>query len=57
MLKFQKKLTKQIFRVFPPPFPQKNQNGSVAAILNFSKTLKKSPAHLHIMGNAIVKFE
>ena len=29
----------------------------VAAILNFSKTLKKSPAHLHIMGNVIVKFE
>ena len=29
----------------------------MAVILNFSKTLKKSPAHLHIMGNVIVKFE
>ena len=29
----------------------------MAAILNFSKTLKKSPAHLHIVGNVIVKFE
>ena len=28
----------------------------MAAILNFSKTLKKSPAHLHIVGNVIVKF-
>ena len=30
---------------------------SMAAILNFSKTLKKSLAHLHIVGNVIVKFE
>ena len=29
----------------------------MAAILNFSKTLKKSLAHLHIVGNVIVKFE
>ena len=29
----------------------------VAAILSFSKTFKKSPAHLRIMGNVIVKFE
>ena len=29
----------------------------MAAILNISKTLKKSPAHLHIVGNVIVKFE
>ena len=29
----------------------------MAAILNFSKTLKKSLAHLHIMENVIVKFE
>ena len=30
---------------------------SMAAILNFSETLKKSPAHLHIVGNVTVKFE
>ena len=29
----------------------------MAAILNFSKTLKKSPAYLYIVGNVIVKFE
>ena len=29
----------------------------MVAILNFSETLKKSPLHLHIMGNVIVKFE
>ena len=29
----------------------------MAAILNFNKTLKKSLAHLHIVGNVIVKFE
>ena len=29
----------------------------LTAILNFSKTLKKSPAHLHMVGNVIVKFE
>ena len=29
----------------------------MAAILNFSKTLKKLLAHLHIVGNVIVKFE
>ena len=29
----------------------------MAAILNFSKTLKKSPAHLNIVGNVIIKFE
>ena len=29
----------------------------MVAILNFSKTLDKSPAHLHIVGNVIVKFE
>ena len=28
----------------------------MAAILNFSKTLKKSPAHLHMVGNVIVQF-
>ena len=28
----------------------------MAAILNFSETLKKSPAHPHIVGNVIVKF-
>ena len=27
------------------------------AILNFSKTLKMSPAHIHMVGNVIVKFE
>ena len=27
------------------------------AILNFGKTFKQSPAHLHIVGNVIVKFE
>ena len=37
--------------------PLKNQSWSMAAILNFSKTLKKSPADLHTMGNVIVKFE
>ena len=37
--------------------PQKNWGWYVAAILNFIKNLKKTPAHLHIMGNAIVKFE
>ena len=30
---------------------------SMAAILNLSETLKKSLAHLHIVGNVIVKFE
>ena len=29
----------------------------MAAILNFSETLKKSPANLDIVGNKIVKFE
>ena len=29
----------------------------MAAFLNFSKTYKKSPAHLHIVGNVIVEFE
>ena len=29
----------------------------MAAILNLSKTLKKSPADLHIVGNVIVKCE
>ena len=29
----------------------------MANILNNNKTLKKSPAHLHIVGNVIVKFE
>ena len=29
----------------------------MAAILNFGKTLKKSPAHLHIVETVIVKFE
>ena len=37
--------------------PQKNMKFIHGAILNFSKTLKKSLAHLHIMGNVIVKFE
>ena len=58
MLKFEKKLTKQFFLVFTPsPPPKKNQSWSVAAILNFNKILKKSPAHLHIMGIVIVEFE
>ena len=36
--------------------PQINYEGHcLAAILNFIKTLKKSPAHLHIVGNVIVK--
>ena len=29
----------------------------MAAILNFSETLKKSPAHLHIKGDVIAKFD
>ena len=29
----------------------------MATILNFIKTLKKSPAHLHIVGNVIVELE
>ena len=37
--------------------PQKIWSLSTAAILNFSKTLKKSLAHIHIAGNVIVKFE
>ena len=37
--------------------PQENISLSMAAILNLSKTLKKSLAHLHIVGNVIVKFE
>ena len=37
--------------------PQENISLSMAAILNSSKTLKKSLAHLHIVGNVIVKFE
>ena len=32
---------------------QKKIKLSMAAILNFSKTLKKSPAHQHIVGNVI----
>ena len=28
----------------------------MAAILNFSKTFKKSPAYLHSVGNVIVSF-
>ena len=35
----------------------KNLGWSVAAILNFSIILKKSPAHLHKVGNVIAKFE
>ena len=27
----------------------------MAAIVNFSKTFKKSPAHLHMVGNVIVE--
>ena len=49
MLKFQKKLTKQFFEFLAP---QKNKNWSVADILNFSK---KWTAHLHIVGNVIIK--
>ena len=37
--------------------PQKNMKFLMAAILNFSKTFKKSLAQLHIVGNVIVKFE
>ena len=37
--------------------PQKNMKFIHAAILNFSKTLEKSLAHLHIVGNVIVKYE
>ena len=48
MLKFQKKLTKNFFWVF---MPTKKLNWSMTVILNFSKASKKSPAHLHIMGN------
>ena len=29
----------------------------MAAIMNYDETLKKSHAHLHIVGNVIVKFE
>ena len=29
----------------------------MAPILNFSKNMKKSTAHLHMVGNEIVKFE
>ena len=29
----------------------------MAAISNFIRTLKKSPANLHMVGNVIVKFE
>ena len=35
----------------------KKLSWSVVAILNFGKTLKMSPAHLHIVGNETVKFE
>ena len=37
--------------------PQTIGSLSMAAILNFSKTLKKSYAHLHIVGSVMVKFE
>ena len=37
--------------------PQKLWSSSMAAILNCIETLTKSPSHLHIMGNAILKFE
>ena len=33
---------------------QTAKNSFMAAILIFSKTLKKLPAHLHIVGNVIV---
>ena len=36
---------------------QKIWSLSMAAILNFSKTLKQSLCYLHIVGNVIVKFE
>ena len=37
--------------------PQENMKFIHGGLLNFSKTLKKSLAHLHIVGNVIVKFE
>ena len=37
--------------------PQKNMKFIHGAILKFTKTFKKSLAHLHIVGNVIVKFE
>ena len=37
--------------------PQKLWSSSMVAILNLRKTLKKSPALLHIVENVIVQFE
>ena len=47
-----KKLPKLFFWVFAP-----TEKLKLAAILNFSKTLKKSPAHFHIVGTLVEKFE
>ena len=46
-----------IFQFLRPQENMKFIHGHLVAILNFSKTLKKSLAHLHIVGNVIVKFE
>ena len=56
MLKL-KKIDQTNFLSFCAPPPKKNLSKSVAAILNFSKILKMPPAHLHMVGNVIVKFE
>ena len=55
MVKFQKKIVQTNFLSFCAY--QKIEVDSLMAILNFSNTLKKSPAHLHMVGNVIVKFE
>ena len=47
-----------LLSIFQFLHPQENMKFIyMAAILNLSKTLKKSLAHLHIVGNVIVKFE
>ena len=42
------------FRVFAPT---KKKDLIRGGHLNFSNTLRKSPAHLHMVGNVIVKFK
>ena len=41
----------------PTGYPNVSVTDVFTAFLNFSKSFEKSPAHLHIAGNVIVKFE
>ena len=46
-----------VFEFLLPQKIMKSVHGGHLMILNFSQTLKKSPAHIHMVGNVIVKFE